>query len=251
MKRTVIILYLALLLILFITWEWRGEQSNNVRILISSPGRIFNYFIANNADLLHAAWTTFYESILGLLIAISISFASMICCFYFPHLIGFLLPVMIVSQVIPLITLAPLFIILFGAGPAATITMAALLCYFPIFLNFAQGYKLIDKNVHDLALLYKASRWQTIRYVYFPMSMPNIMAGLKIASTLAVIGAIVAEFSGAEAGLGRNLYISALRLEPELMMSSLFLSAILGGFMYGIIYFIEHKIGKWYLKKNM
>lgn len=78
--------------------------------------------------------------------------------------------------------------------------------------------------------------------------MPNIMTGLKIAATLAVIGAIVAEFNGAEIGLGKNLFLAAKRLEPELMMSSLFLSSLLGGLMYFIIYLIEHRFGKWYLK---
>ena len=78
--------------------------------------------------------------------------------------------------------------------------------------------------------------------------MPQIMAGLKVAATLAVIGAIVAEFNGTEIGLGKNLFLAAKRIEPELMMSSLLLSALLGGFLYLSIYLIEYIFGKWYLK---
>ena len=84
--------------------------------------------------------------------------------------------------------------------------------------------------------------------VYFPLSIPNIMAGLKVAAALSVIGAIVGEFNGTKIGLGKNLFLAAKRLEPELMMSSLILSTILGGLMFLVIYLIELKIGKWYLK---
>ena len=72
------------------------------------------------------------------------------------------------------------------------------------------------------------------------------MAGLKISATLAVIGAIVAEFNGAEVGLGKNLYLAAKRLEPDMMMNSLLLSTLLGGVVYLCISMIENKLGKWY-----
>src|SRR5690606_37333661 len=140
----------------------------------------------------------------------------MILCFYFPKLMDFVLPIMVTSQVIPLIVLAPFFIILMGIGLGSKIAMAALMCFFPIFVNFAQGFKAINPNIHELMHIYNADTWTRIRQVYFPLSMPSIMAGLKISATLAVIGAIVAEFAGAEVGLGRNLFISALRLEPEM-----------------------------------
>ena len=126
--------------------------------------------------------------------------------------------------------------------------MAALMCFFPVFVNFAQGYKTISNNIHELMHIYNANVWTRIRHVYFPLSMPSIIAGLKVSATLTVIGAIVAEFTGAEVGLGRNLYISALRLEPEMMMSSLLLSALLGLAFYGSIKIIENNIN--WIKNN-
>jgi NitT/TauT family transport system permease protein len=98
--------------------------------------------------------------------------------------------------------------------------------------------------------IYNASKTQIIYRVYFPLSTPHIISGLKIAATLAVIGAIVAEFNGTEIGLGKNLFLAAKRLEPELMMSSLILSSVLGGSLYALIYFLELRIGKWYLKND-
>jgi NitT/TauT family transport system permease protein len=158
----------------------------------------------------------------------------------------FVLPIMVTSQVIPLIVLAPFFIILMGIGLGSKIAMAALMCFFPIFVNFAQGYKAISKNIHELMHIYDAGTWTRIRRIYFPLSMPSIMAGLKVSATLAVIGAIVAEFNGAEVGLGKNLYLAAKRLEPDMMMTSLLLSSLLGGVVYFFISFMENRLGKWY-----
>lgn len=240
------IIYILLAFLLLVAWQYFGSTSQTVRLLLSSPSLVANYFGENYTALLQALQTTFIEAVAGLLIAIIFSFGTMILCFHFPKLMDFVLPIMITSQVIPLIVLAPFFIILFGIGLGSKVAMAALMCFFPIFVNFAQGYKAINQNIHELMHIYNAGTWTRMREVYFPLSMPSIMAGLKISATLAVIGAIVAEFNGAKVGLGKNLYLAAKRLEPDMMMSSLLLSALLGGVVYLFISIIENKLGKWY-----
>lgn len=229
-----------------ISWQYFGSTSNTVRLLISTPSIIIEYSKDNYMDLLNATYVTFIEAFLGLLIAVIFSFSMMILCFYFPKLMDYLLPIMITSQVIPLIVLAPFFIILFGFGITSKVIMAAIMCFFPVFVNFAQGYKQISSRIHELMFTYNASTNFKIWNIYFPLSAPSILAGLKVSATLAVIGAIVAEFAGAEVGLGRNLFISALRTEPELMMTSLILSTLLGLAFFGVIRFIEKRMN--YLK---
>jgi NitT/TauT family transport system permease protein len=250
MKYLNYLIYVVLGVFILIVWETKSQASGTVRLFISSPSLIKDYFIANQVELFNAVSITLLESTLGLLIAMIFSFSTIILCFFYPRLMGFVLPLMLVSQVIPLITLAPLFIIIFGSGLTANILMAAVLCYFPIFINFSNSAKLINKNILELSYLYNLSTKKKIKHIYFPLSMPGIMAGLKIAATLSVIGAIVAEFSGAQVGLGRNLYISALRTEPELMMSSLILSSVLGFTMYGSIFILEKILGFWYLNEK-
>lgn len=236
------ILYILLSIALLIAWEYFGSNNQTARLLLSSPSLLLEYFGQNSDELMKATSTTLIEAFFGLLIATTFSFTTMILCFYFPKLMDFVLPIMITSQVIPLIVLAPFFIILMGIGISSKIAMAALMCFFPIFVNFAQGYKAISQNIHDLMHIYNASVWVRIKQVYFPLSTPSIMAGLKISATLSVIGAIVAEFAGAQYGLGKNLYISAIRLEPELMMSSLMLATLLGFMFYGSIVLINKKV---------
>jgi NitT/TauT family transport system permease protein len=239
-------IYLLLSILLLVLWQYFGSTSQTVRLLLSSPLLVFEYFKENHTALLQATQTTLIEAVSGLLIAAVFSFGVMILCFYFPKLMDFVLPIMITSQVIPLIVLAPFFIILLGIGLGSKIAMAALMCFFPIFVNFAQGYKAISQNIHELMHIYNADIRTRMLQVYFPLSMPSIMAGFKISATLAVIGAIVAEFNGAEIGLGKNLFLAAKRLEPDLMMTSLLLSTLLGGAVFLFISFIEHRFGKWY-----
>ena len=95
--------------------------------------------------------------------------------------------------------------------------------------------------------VYNADKTFRIFNVYFPLSLQNIFTGLKISSTLAVIGAIVAEFTGAEIGLGKNLFLGSIRLEPELLVNSVVLSALLGGTLFYIVYLLERYFGKWYI----
>jgi ABC-type nitrate/sulfonate/bicarbonate transport system permease component len=239
------ILYILLSIALLAAWEYFGSSNQTARLLLSSPSLIAKYFGENTALLMQATQVTLIEAAAGLLIATAFSFGMMILCFYFPKLMDFVLPIMVTSQVIPLIVLAPFFIIVMGIGLGSKIAMAALMCFFPIFVNFAQGYKAISPNIHELMHIYNADAWTRIKQVYFPLSMPSIMAGIRISCTLSIIGAIVAEFSGAEIGLGKNLYISAIRLEPDLMMSSLLLSVLIGLLFYSIPLLIEKKFIKW------
>lgn len=248
MKRKLI--YILLAIIISVIWEYSAQYNNTVRLLVSSPTLVVEYFTNNHTMLLKATYTTFIEALAGLTIAALFSFLMMIICFYQPRFMEFIMPIMVTSQVIPLIVLAPFFIIWLGIGMTSKIAMAAVISFFPVFINFAQGYKSISQNIHELMVIYQAPLLFRIFRVYFPLSMPSILAGLKVSATLSVIGAIVAEFTGAEIGLGKNLFLAARRLEPDLMMSSLFLSTMLGVFLFAMIYLIEKRVCKWAININ-
>ena len=244
-KKGNIILLVILLGLLLLIWEF-AAKGTDAEIFISIPSKIVAYFVKNISFLLQSTAVTFIESLSGFMIATLFSFALMVLCFYMPKLMDLVLPLSVTSQVIPLVTLAPLFLVIFGIGVTAKIMMAALLCFFPIFVNFANGVNLIPKSITELMQIYNVSTTKRIINFYFPLSLPNIMQGLKVSSTLAVIGAIMAELCGARIGLGKNLFLASRRLNPELMMSSIVLSAILGGLLYVLVVLMENKLGYWY-----
>ena len=239
--------YLALILILIGVWQYFGDNSAVARLFVSSPKLLSDYFLSHYKQLSIAVLTTFTEAILGLLLATLVSFGLMCICFYRPTFMDFILPIMVAAQIVPVIVLAPFFIILFGIGLTSKIVMAALISFFPIFINFAQGYAAISSDIHALMKIYQAPLYFRITRVYFPLAMPSIMSGLKVSATLAVLGAIVAEFTGAKVGIGKNLFVSSIRLDPDLMMVSLILASVIGLLMYGAIWVAERKFGRWYV----
>jgi len=239
-------IYIVLLLVILFIWEYTGRNNNTTKLLVSTPSLSFQYLIDNFGSIINASWITLIESFLGLILATFFSFFVMVIGLYFKKFLDTIMPIMIVSQIIPVITLAPLIILIFGIGIEAKIIISALMCFFPIFINFNNGIRNIQNEIFDLLKVYNATRTFKIINVYFPLSTPNIMTGLKISSVLAVIGAIVGEFNGADIGLGKNLFLSAKRLEPELMINSLVFSSIIGFLLFGSILIIERKLGKWY-----
>jgi len=235
---------------LLLWWQYATNDNNNLRLLISNPSLSFKYFQSHSSLIFESAGYTAYESLAGFLVAILFSFVLVFICLLNRKLFELILPIMIVSQVIPIVTLAPLFIVLLGIGLKSKIAMATLMCFFPIFVNLATGVNSISKDYHNLFNIYNASPLTKIKRLYFPLSTPYIFSGLKVSSTLAVVGAIVAEFNGAEVGLGKNLFLAAKRLDAELMINSIFFSCLLGGLFYSVIFLIEKRIGKWYLKNQ-
>ena len=180
MKRRYI--YIIIVCVLVAVWEISGNNSTNTKLFISTPLESLHYFFNNTSQLLLATWTTFIESFSGLLIATIFSFFVMIIGLYSKKFLDTIMPIMIVSQIIPIITLAPLIILVFGIGIKAKVIVSALMCFFPIFINFNNGVRSIQEEIFDLLKVYNATTLFKIKRVYFPLSMPNIMTGLKVSS---------------------------------------------------------------------
>ena len=245
MRRSIV--YILLLVLLLVAWEYFGQRNPSVRLMTSTPSHIVAYYGDHWPALLEAFATTGLEAVLGLLIAFVTAMGLVMLCMRYPQLFDALLPIMVTSQVTPMIVLAPFFVILMGIGIASKITLAAIMCFFPVFISSYQGFRTLKPSIHELGDVYNAGHWFRIRRIYLPMVMPQVMAGLRVSATLSVIAAIVVEFTAAQVGLGKNLFLSAIRLEPDLMISSLFLSILLGGILYGAIVLIEKRWGSWYL----
>ena len=155
------------------------------------------------------------------------------------------LPVLVTSQILPMITLAPLFIVIFCMGLLSKIAMVVLMCFFPIFINFSAGVKSVSPNILALLYLYDTGRTFRIFRILIPLSLPHVFIGLKVSTTMAVMGAVVAEFMGARTGLGKNLYLAPKSSQPELMICSSGLVIFLGLFLFKSVAFVERRICKW------
>lgn len=240
------LVFVVLLVVIGLTWELAGVTSTTAALLISRPSLIFSYLLASHRVLIEALVTTALEASIGLLLAITIALAFAAILVYRPSLAESVHPLLVASQVIPFVCLAPLMILLFGFGPAGKVFLSALMTFFPILTNIVAGVRALPRSHLELMTLFAAPRSVVVRHVVVPFTLWHFFAGLRIAAPFAVVGAIVAEFNGAAAGLGRNIFMAAKRLEPELMMASIIAGALLSGAIYGCVLLLERLLGDWY-----
>lgn len=171
--------------------------------------------------------------VLGTLIGI---FRTMRLAFY---------PLVIAFQIMPRIALAPLFLTWFGFGITSKIVMAATICFFPVLIGVVVGLENVDKDARSLMRSFGASRWEEYRKLALPSSLPIIFAGIKTAMTLALIGAIVAEFVGGSEGMGVLIKTFNFQLEVASGFAVIVALAVIGLILYGITELIENKLVFW------
>lgn len=245
-----IIILIVMVIIFLVVWELAASNSTRLKFFVSSPTDSIEFAITHSHNLLNSAIITSIEALAGFGLAIVFSFVIMFFCLLYPPILKMILPIFITSQILPIITLAPLFIILFGMGLMSKIAMVLLMCFFPIFINFSAGVKSITQNTHNLLYVYNTSKMFRIFKIIIPLSTPYIFTGLKVSTTMAIMGAIVAEFVGAIDGLGKNLYLAPKSSMPELMICSIVLTIILGWLLFKSVEKIEMKLGFWYAKNK-
>lgn len=154
-------------------------------------------------------------------------------------------PYLVALQAPPKIVLAPIFITWFGFDQESKIAIAAVMSFFPIFLNTLTGLSSVDPNAVKLMKSLTASRWQTFRYLLLPNALPVMMAGVKMCWTLAVLGAIVGEFVGASAGIGYLIYAMNFQLDIAGVFSLIIILSLFTVVVYQIIELLEKRIVFW------
>ncbi len=234
--------------ILFILlWQIIVTIKNYPAFLLPSPFLVFNRFIlALNEDrLLFHSFITLKEIVLGLLLG----FWSAFIIGYFSSkskiIYLILSPLLISFQAIPIVALAPIIIILLGAGLFAKSFVAASTLFFPVLINTITGFRHIDNNLNDLMLSLEASSWQKLIYLEIPASLTIIFSGLKIGVVLSVIGAVVGEFVGADRGLGFLVNLAGGLYDTPLRFVAFFTLSFIALSLYGLVSILERQVIKW------
>jgi NitT/TauT family transport system permease protein len=163
---------------------------------------------------------------------------------------SYVYPLLVFSQSIPKVAIAPLFVVWFGFGMTPKVISAFLLGFFPVVVSGVQGFKSLDPDMRDLARSMRASRWQSFYMVSLPNAMPAIFAGLKVSVTLAVVGAVVGEFVGANSGIGFVLQRSIGNFELPTMFAALVVLAVIGIILFWIIDLIERFVVPWHASQR-
>jgi putative hydroxymethylpyrimidine transport system permease protein len=172
------------------------------------------------------AGVTILEILLGLAFGTLLGAASALLIAAFRPARQWLLPVLVVSQAVPVFALAPLLVLWFGYGLASKIVMAALIIYFPVTAAFTDGLRRTDPGWLDLARTMGGSRLAVLRVIRVPAAQPALASGLRVATAVAPIGAVVGEWVGSSGGLGYLMLHANARLQVDLMFAALFVLAV-------------------------
>lgn len=194
----------AILVVFIFLIIWQLYTSNGFvsSSILPAPTAIAHTLFINRAIIWSQVTQTMAETIIGLVIAIALGIAFGVALFLSSPLRKALYPLLVVSQTVPLIALAPLLLIWFGFDLLPKVIIVVLYCFYPISIAVASGLATADAHLVDLMKSLRASRWQTLRYVQLPAALPSFFSGLKISTTYAITGAVVGEYVGAYKGLG-------------------------------------------------
>lgn len=237
----------VILAALLLSWEVTVRAMGIPSYLVPTPsaiGRGFWRGMSSGTYLFH--WqVTLYEIVLGFLFGSVLGFVLGTSIALSKTAAYFLQPYILVFQTIPKVALAPLILLWFGLGPSSKVVTAAISCFFPVMINVIAGLLSADKERIDLLRAMGASRWQIFRMLQLPNAGPYVFAGLEIAVTFAVIGAIVAEFLGADAGLGLLMQSMNFTMDVAGAFSIILLLSATVLVLSGIITLVRRRVLYW------
>jgi NitT/TauT family transport system permease protein len=218
--------------------------------LIPAPSEVFRSLIDDHSELALATWTTLSSALTGLflsfgtgtLFAIALSSSETARRAFYPYAVFF--------QTVPIISIAPLLVIWFGFGQPTVIASAAIVSVFPIIASTLLGLKSTDPALIDLFNLYSATGRQTLYMLKIPFALPQIFSGLRIASGLAVVGAIVGEFIGG-GGLGSVVDSARTQQRIDRVFAAVLISSLLGIVLVGAVNVISAlSLGSWHTSER-
>jgi len=244
MRRDLIAI-LAVGTLILVAWQVVVVVGDYPPYLLPSPFDVFDRFSDPRvqATLLSHLGTTLVEVLLGLALGVSLALLTGFVLAR-SHLAERLLsPYIVAAQATPILALAPLIVLWFGSGLLSKVLICALICYFPMVVATTVGLRSIDPGLVELGRSLRATRRQLLTSIEIPAALPTILGGLKIATTLAVVGAVVAEWAGGSSGLGVLINLARGSLfDIPLMFATLITIAAIGVALYLVVVLLERRL---------
>lgn len=215
--------------------------------LVPTPLKLVDTINANFPTLIKDSLITTSEAFLGFIIANCISFVIAVVFCYSRIAKSSLYPYVIALKSVPIVAMAPLLIIWFGYGYLSKILMAAIIGFFPLVVNATIGLMSVNENQLNLMKTLSASEFQIFKELRLPSALPHIFSALKISAPLSVVGAVIAEMTGAVKGIGAAITVSSMNIDTPLLFASILFASLIGIFFFCIVaiaetYIIKHDL---------
>ena len=245
-KIKITVLRISILIIFIALWEIAARLKWIDPFLTSSPTRIVNSLVdfMDEGTLLRHIWVTCYETILGFLLGTILGVIIAILLWASETASKVLDPYLVVLNGLPKVALAPIIIFWVGNGTSAIITIALLISIVTTIISVLTGFNEVDKGKIVLMKTFRATKWQVLRYLIFPASIPVIISALKINVGLSWVGVIMGEFLVAREGLGFLIIYGGQIAQLDMVMMSIVILSLIAFIMYEVVAILQNKLIK-------
>ncbi len=226
-------------------WAWLASLDSVDDLTLASPAEVAQAFEDDWSLLWDNAWVTLQEVLLGLAIAVVAGVAFAVGMHLSRVLRDAAYPLLVGSQAIPIVVLAPIFVLAFDYGIGPKLAIVALICFFPITVNVLDGLRAVDPEQLKLMRSLGASRLRTLRAVELPAALPSFFSGLRVASTVSVIGAVFGEWAGSDAGLGRLVLLGNNQLQTPRVYAGVVLLTAMAVALFALASLAERIVCPW------
>jgi len=241
----------SLIIILLVIWEVVGALFGEKIPYLPPPSKILTALIEKKDLLIFHAKYTLLEAAVGFLLAFAVSVVLALLIDHSKLLKQAVYPLLVISQTVPIVSIAPLFIILFGFGLLPKVIIVALVCFFPIVISMVEGLEAADKDMVDLLRVMGASNRQIFRLVRFPAALVSIFSGLKIAAAYSVTGAVIGEWVGSRYGLGLFMIMVQRSFRSDQLLAAIVLITVASLLLFALIEMLQRVVMPWhYTKEN-
>lgn len=240
----------SLSLAILVIWECLARVLKEKMLFLPAPSKVLLALFETRQLLVSHAKYTLLEAAIGFLLALVVSIVLALLIDHSKFVKKALYPLLVISQTVPIVAIAPLFIVLFGFGILPKVIIVALVCFFPIVISMVDGLEAADKDMVDLLRVMGASNWQVFRLVRFPAALVSIFSGLKIAATYSVMGAVIGEWVGARNGLGLFMILVQRSFRTDQLLAAIFVITAASLLFFGLIELIERLLMPWHYSKG-
>jgi putative hydroxymethylpyrimidine transport system permease protein len=239
------VLSAALLVLFVLAWQGVASLESVDDLTLASPVETWEALRDDWSLLWDNAWVTLVEVLLGLAIAVVAGVGLAIVMHLIRPLRDAAYPLLVASQAIPIVVLAPLFVLAFDYGIGPKLAIVALICFFPITVNLLDGLRSVEPDLIKLMRSFGASRLRTLRSVELPASLPFLFSGLKVAATVSVIGAVFGEWAGADEGLGRLVLLGNTQLQTPRVYAGIVILTLMAVALFALVAIAERVACPW------
>lgn len=227
-------------------WQVASSMLGMPRWLLPSPVDIVAALVGSWGLIWQHTMVTLEEVLVGFGLALASGIALAVAIAYSRPVERAVYPLVVASQTVPVVAIAPILLIWFGYGLLPKVIVVALICFFPIVVNMVDGLRSVDPDLVNLMRSMGATRWQLFTKAQLHTSLPFLMSGTKVAVAVSVIGAVMGEWVGASAGLGYFMVRSASQFQTARVFAAVLVLSVMGVALFGLAAVLERYLLPWY-----